>query len=314
MKITAVTCHILQAKVDESFVWARGWVRATRCRSGPAAVNQALIAAQYAPPLTRPRPLRRRGDGGRIGQPRQGLWPPGPSPHRAVADRRRAVGHPGPRHAGRSASRSAALARIRAGLCHRALLMDMHRLVEEAVEDAPDCRAQGCRAIKMIGLGGRCVAAVREAIGPERELAVDASHGFNLSQALRLGGMVEALGPPATSRSRRALDMAVAGGETDFTRWGFRDSRGKDDGHRAAGRLRGRQACGCARSPACCRPGWNASPMPGDRHRPGGDGAFPHRPARPAAGLPADAGIRADAEPYARPACTEPIIQARASS
>jgi D-galactarolactone cycloisomerase len=119
--------------------------------------------------------------------------------------------------------------------------IDMNRLVEEAVEEAQDYASQGFRAIKMkIGLGDpkldlRRVAAVREAIGPGVKLAVDANHCFTVPQAIRLGRAMEELDilwfeEPISPEDHdgyvevtRALDMAVAGGENDFTRWGFRD-------------------------------------------------------------------------------------------
>jgi D-galactarolactone cycloisomerase len=118
---------------------------------------------------------------------------------------------------------------------------DMDRLVEEAVEEALAYKQQGFRAIKMkIGLGDpkldlRRVAAVREAIGPDVALAVDANHCFSVPQAIRLGRMLEPLDllwfeEPISPEDHdgyvevsRALDMPVAGGENDFTRWGFRD-------------------------------------------------------------------------------------------
>jgi D-galactarolactone cycloisomerase len=91
-----------------------------------------------------------------------------------------------------------------------------------------------------IGLGDpkldlQRVAAVREAIGPEIGLAVDANHCFSVPQAIRLGRMLEPLNllwfeEPISPEDHegyvevtRALDMAVAGGENDFTRFGFRD-------------------------------------------------------------------------------------------
>ena len=74
-----------------------------------------------------------------------------------------------------------------------------------------------------------------EAIGPEVRLAVDANHCFTVPQAIRLGRAMEPLDilwfeEPISPEDHdgyvevtRALDMAVAGGENDFTRWGFRD-------------------------------------------------------------------------------------------
>jgi D-galactarolactone cycloisomerase len=119
--------------------------------------------------------------------------------------------------------------------------IDMDRLVEEAVEEAQQFAAEGFQAIKMkIGLGDprldiRRVAAVREAIGDGVRLMVDANHCFTVPQAIRLGRELEKLDvewfeEPISPEDidgyievTRALDMAVAGGENAFTRWGFRD-------------------------------------------------------------------------------------------
>ena len=119
--------------------------------------------------------------------------------------------------------------------------IDMNRLVEEAVEEALEFKNDGFRAIKMkIGLGDlkldtKRVGAVREAIGPDIKLAVDANHCFSVPNAIKLGRMLEEhdimwFEEPISPEDHdgyvevtRALDMAVAGGENDFTRWGFRD-------------------------------------------------------------------------------------------
>lgn len=98
----------------------------------------------------------------------------------------------------------------------------------------------GYKAIKMkIGLGPRrdmqLVRAVREAIGPDILLMVDANHAYTAREAIPLGRELEHLGvfwfeepvAPEDHQGYRdvcnALDMAVAGGEAEFTRWGFRD-------------------------------------------------------------------------------------------
>jgi D-galactarolactone cycloisomerase len=119
--------------------------------------------------------------------------------------------------------------------------IDMDRLVEEAVEEAREYVEQGFTAVKMkIGLGDpswtmRRVAAVRDAIGPDTRLMVDANHCLTVPQAIRLGRELEKLDvewfeEPISPEDidgyvevTRALDMAVAGGENEFTRWGFRD-------------------------------------------------------------------------------------------
>jgi len=98
----------------------------------------------------------------------------------------------------------------------------------------------GYKAIKMkIGLGPhrdmQLVRAVREAIGPDILLMVDANHAYTAREAIPLGRELEHLGvfwfeepvAPEDHQGYRdvcnALDMAVAGGEAEFTRWGFRD-------------------------------------------------------------------------------------------
>ncbi len=120
---------------------------------------------------------------------------------------------------------------------------DMDRLVDEAVEEAAGyVKNDGFKAIKMkIGLGSikrdfERVKAVREAIGPDIKLMVDANHCFTVPAAIRLGRKLEELDiewfeEPISPEDidgyvevSRALDMAVAGGENEFTRWGFRDA------------------------------------------------------------------------------------------
>ncbi|CAO1669594.1 mandelate racemase/muconate lactonizing enzyme family protein [Halomonas sp. 86] len=118
---------------------------------------------------------------------------------------------------------------------------DTGRLVDEAVEEAQGYVKDGFKAIKMkIGLGSierdyERVAAVREAVGANIRLMVDANHCFSVPIAIRLGRKLEELNiewfeepisPEDTDgyvEVTRALDMAVAGGENGFTRWGFRD-------------------------------------------------------------------------------------------
>jgi D-galactarolactone cycloisomerase len=98
----------------------------------------------------------------------------------------------------------------------------------------------GYRAIKMkIGLGVakdiQLVKAVREAIGPDILLMVDANHAYTAREAIPLGRELEHLDvfwfeepvAPEDHQGYRdvctALDLPVAGGEAEFTRWGFRD-------------------------------------------------------------------------------------------
>jgi D-galactarolactone cycloisomerase len=118
---------------------------------------------------------------------------------------------------------------------------DMGRLNEEAVEEARAYVEQGFRAVKMkIGLGSlkndlARVAAVRAAIGADVRLMVDANHCFNVPQAINIGRELEKLDvywfeEPISPEDldgyaevARRLDMAVAGGENEFTKFRFRE-------------------------------------------------------------------------------------------
>ena len=115
-------------------------------------------------------------------------------------------------------------------------------------EEAADYVARGFRAVKLkVGQGLerdlRHVRVVREAIGPEIGLMVDANHALDAAGAIRLGralapydiGWLEEPVAPEDRAGyravREALDIPIAGGEAEFTRYGFRDlidSRGVD--------------------------------------------------------------------------------------
>ncbi|WP_283093873.1 enolase C-terminal domain-like protein, partial [Achromobacter sp. Marseille-Q0513] len=100
--------------------------------------------------------------------------------------------------------------------------------------------AQGFRAVKMrLGMADmledvRRVKAVREAIGPGVRLMADANQGLNEAQAIRLGRLLEehdlawfeeplpAWDVAGLARVAAALDLPVASGETEYTRYGFR--------------------------------------------------------------------------------------------
>ena len=101
----------------------------------------------------------------------------------------------------------------------------------------------GFRAVKMkVGWPGvtlkqdaERVRAVREAIGPEIELMIDANNAWDAKTALRFARMVEPYDPywfeePVHADDFRggallvsSLDMPIASGENEFTRWGARD-------------------------------------------------------------------------------------------
>ncbi|MDP2950399.1 MAG: mandelate racemase/muconate lactonizing enzyme family protein [Chloroflexota bacterium] len=101
----------------------------------------------------------------------------------------------------------------------------------------------GYKAVKMkVGWSGVTlredtarVEAVRKAIGPDVDLMVDANNAWDAITAIKFARMVEEYEPywfeePVHADDFRggaqvcaALDMPVATGENEFTRWGFRD-------------------------------------------------------------------------------------------
>lgn len=100
---------------------------------------------------------------------------------------------------------------------------------------------QGFRAVKM-RLGKPTAAedaarvrAVREAIGPGVALMADANQQLTVQQAIRLGRLLEefdltwfeeplpAYDLEGVARVAAALDTPIASGETEYTRYGFRD-------------------------------------------------------------------------------------------
>lgn len=259
VKVAAIHTHVVSCTVERPFTSARGLLHTTlacclvelqtddgivgwgECR-GPAAALKTVVDTLLAPRVIGRDPFDvgaiwedlydRVKDHGRAGLPVAGiagidiaLWD--------VLGR--ALGLPVHKLIG-GAHRSELVA-CAAGL-H---FTDPGRLVEEAVEEADGYAGQGFRAIRMsIGVGdlkadAARVAAVRRTIGPGILLAVDANHCFSVANAIRLGRMLEAydvlrFGEPVGPEDRkgclevaRALDMAVAGGGNECTRWGFRD-------------------------------------------------------------------------------------------
>ena len=111
-------------------------------------------------------------------------------------------------------------------------------LEERFAREAREHLGAGFRAMKMkVGLGiqrdAELVAAVREAIGSGARLMIDANHAYNTTQALALGRLVERhnihwfeepvspLDVEGYLELKMRLPIPLAGGECEFTRFGF---------------------------------------------------------------------------------------------
>ena len=257
--IKKVTCHVVSAPVERPFTSSRGWLYKTRGSCiveietadgivgwgecyGPSAVAKAYIETQFAPRII-----------GRDAFDVEVIW-------EDLYNRIKDYGGRGMATSALSGI-DIALWDIIGKSCGKPIhkliggayrtevtayatglyFIDMERLIEEAVEEANEFVGNGFVAIKMkIGLGSpkldiERVAAVRKAIGDDVRLMVDANHCFTVPQAIRIGRELEKLNvewfeEPISPEDvdgyvevTRSLDMAVAGGENEFTRWGFRD-------------------------------------------------------------------------------------------
>ncbi|MBW1768162.1 MAG: mandelate racemase/muconate lactonizing enzyme family protein [Deltaproteobacteria bacterium] len=113
--------------------------------------------------------------------------------------------------------------------------------IEEAlVEEALGYKKEGFRAMKLkVGYGieedMRYIKAVREAIGDDMVLMVDANHAYNASEAIRLAREMERYKvfwfeepvPPEDIDGyievKQKSNILIAGGECEYTRYGFRE-------------------------------------------------------------------------------------------
>lgn len=257
--IKKVTCHVVSAPVERPFTSSRGWLYKTRGSCiveietadgivgwgecyGPSAVAKAYLETQFAPRII-----------GRDAFDVEVIW-------EDLYNRIKDYGGRGMATSALSGI-DIALWDIIGKTCGKPIhkliggayrtevtayatglyFIDMDRLIEEAVEEANEFVGNGFVVIKMkIGLGSpkldiERVAAVRKAIGDDVRLMVDANHCFTVPQAIRIGRELEKLNvewfeEPISPEDidgyvevTRSLDMAVAGGENEFTRWGFRD-------------------------------------------------------------------------------------------
>lgn len=117
------------------------------------------------------------------------------------------------------------------------------RGIETTVEEAKEFVRAGYNAMKLkVGKNPHrfeddleLATAVREAVGPRVFLSADANCGFERTAAMQLARGLEKLNfawfeeplPPddheGYAEMARAMDMPIAGGETEFSRFGFRE-------------------------------------------------------------------------------------------
>ena len=112
--------------------------------------------------------------------------------------------------------------------------------IKYLAEEAEGYVEEGFQAVKLkvgfgIGEDARITRAIRNRIGPNVALMVDANHAYDAVAAIRLGRMIEPEDilwfeepvPPEDRAGYRevkaALAIPIAGGECEFTRLGFRD-------------------------------------------------------------------------------------------
>lgn len=256
MKITDIRIHVLEAPLSQPFAYSRAWY-ATRTAMiveivtnegligwgeayGPALIN-ASVVEHMRPFLIGEDPMRtewlwqqiyaRYRDHGQKGSIIQGisaidiaLWDlKGKFLNQSI---HRLMGGP---------TRTTIQA-YATGLYRRKTGDPISYLAEEAAS----YRADGFKAVKLkVGFGieedVRVAKAVREALGPDIGLMVDANHAYDAVAAIRLGRQIETLGidwfeepvPPEDIaghlEAKAALTIPIASGECEFTRYGFRD-------------------------------------------------------------------------------------------
>jgi len=255
MKITKVRTHILEAKLSQPFAYSRAWYDTRTAMLveietddgltgwgecyGPARMTAAVVQS-IAPWLIGEDPLHtdvlwqmvyaRLRDHGQKGVVIQGLS----GIDIALWDiKGKHFGVPAHQLLGGAARKE--IAAYATGLYRRKSGDPLKYLPEEAAGYA----AEGFRAVKLkVGFGiaedAAVTRAVREAIGLDVALMVDANHAYDAVAAIRLGRMIERYDigwfeepvPPEDVAGYRevkaALTIPVAGGEAEFTRWGFR--------------------------------------------------------------------------------------------
>ena len=118
---------------------------------------------------------------------------------------------------------------------------DTPKMLQALESEVQNLKESGLTAIKVkVGLlpvetDGQRVDLVREIFGPDFPLMIDANHAYTATTAIRMGQRLRDkqilwVEEPVTPEDRAgyrqvrtAIDIPIAGGECEFTRYGFRD-------------------------------------------------------------------------------------------
>lgn len=113
--------------------------------------------------------------------------------------------------------------------------------LKELAKEMEEYVSEGFRAVKMkvggepMKVDAERVKAVREAVGPDVDILIDANNKWNAYEAIRFGRMVEKydiywfeepVEPDdfaGCAEVKHALDIPIVAGENEYTRWGCRD-------------------------------------------------------------------------------------------
>ncbi|HEY5829258.1 MAG TPA: mandelate racemase/muconate lactonizing enzyme family protein [Hyphomicrobiaceae bacterium] len=256
MRIADVRTHVLEAKLSEPFAWSfNSTALRTACLVeiacedgtvgwgecfGPAALNAAIVAA-FRPHLIGADPLA----GDRIwlhlynhfrDQGQRGLTITALSGVDVALWDIRGKHFGAPIHVLMGGPVRRQVAAYATGTYRRGDADPLGYIVDEVKGYA----REGFHAVKLkIGFGvpqdAALIRACRDAVGPKVGLMLDANHGYDVAEAIELGRRVAACDigwyeEPVVPEDlagyaevRRGQPIPVAGGETWFTRWNFRD-------------------------------------------------------------------------------------------
>lgn len=259
MKITAVRAHVLRAPLARPFAFSQGWVASRGATlvevetdeglSGwgealcqglqPPEISAAAVASALAPLVVGADPLQI-----------EPLW------HR-MYQQTRDYGQKGALIGAISAidialwdiagkARGAPVAELLGGVFRervQAYATGFYRLegkgeADRLAREAESHLANGFRALKIkLGFGIEDDLAVMRALRCDAQFMVDTNHAYGVADAIRLGRGIEGMGfklrwyeEPVVQEDlagyaevRRALATPIAGGENEYTLFGFRD-------------------------------------------------------------------------------------------